>query len=88
MLVVRCYTCNKLLAHKQAEYTKYLNDGEQSSAEALTMLGINRFCCRRIMISSSNVFDVIASNDTLDKLDKRADIRTENTNQRLISHIL
>lgn len=63
---VRCYTCNKVLADKEQAYRRMVNeqDDEQSMSQnssvflgnskekILNELGLKRYCCRRIVMTS------------------------------------
>jgi len=52
MLVpVRCFTCGKLIADKFEDYqTKIRSD--EDPAKVLDSLGIKRYCCRRMLLTS------------------------------------
>ena len=52
MLVpVRCFTCGNLVAHKFDEYHNKVKSGEEP-AKILDSLGIERYCCRRMMLTT------------------------------------
>ena len=52
MLVpVRCFTCGNLIADKFEEYQTKIKSGEEP-AKVLSSLGINRYCCRRMLLTS------------------------------------
>ena len=52
MLVpVRCFTCGNLVADKFDEYQNRVKSGEEP-AKILDSLGIERYCCRRIMLTT------------------------------------
>lgn len=52
MLVpVRCFTCGSLIADKYEEYKGMLkSEGDQD--KALDSLGIDRYCCRRMFMTT------------------------------------
>ena len=56
MIPIRCFTCGKLIAHKWEDYQKKLKKGE-SPEKALTELGLDNYCCRRMFLGHKNVFD-------------------------------
>lgn len=59
MLVpVRCFTCGNLIADKHAEYKKNIKAGEAPD-KALDLLGIDRYCCRRMLLTSIETIDQI-----------------------------
>ena len=52
MLVpVRCFTCGNLIADKFEEYQTKTKSGEEP-AKVLSSLGIKRYCCRRMLLTS------------------------------------
>ena len=52
MLVpVRCFTCGNLVADKFDEYQNRVKSGEET-AKILDSLGIERYCCRRMMLTT------------------------------------
>ena len=52
MLVpVRCFTCGKLIADKFDDYQIRIKSGEEP-AKVLNSLGIGRYCCRRMLLTS------------------------------------
>ena len=52
MLVpVRCFTCGNLIADKLEDYQNRTKSGEEP-AKVLNALGIERYCCRRMLLTS------------------------------------
>ena len=52
MLVpVRCFTCGNLVADKFEEYQNKVKSGEEP-AKILDSLGIDRYCCRRMLLTT------------------------------------
>ena len=52
MLVpVRCFTCGNLVADKFEDYQNRVKSGEEP-AKLLYSLGIDRYCCRRMMLTT------------------------------------
>ena len=52
MLVpVRCFTCGNLIADRFEEYQTRKKSGEEP-AKVLNSLGIKRYCCRRMLLTS------------------------------------
>jgi DNA-directed RNA polymerase subunit N len=52
MLVpVRCFTCGNLIADKFEDYQTKVKSGEAPS-KVLDSLGIKRYCCRRMLLTS------------------------------------
>jgi len=48
---VRCFTCGNLVADKFDEYQNRVKSGEEP-AKILDSLGIERYCCRRMMLTT------------------------------------
>ena len=56
---VRCFTCGGLIADKQMEYSNRVKAGEDS-AKVMDSLGVKRYCCRRMFISSvETIYQII-----------------------------
>tara|TARA_B100001179_G_scaffold149320_1_gene108465 strand:+ start:49 stop:285 length:237 start_codon:yes stop_codon:yes gene_type:complete len=52
MLVpIRCFTCGGLIADKFEDFQKGVKSGEDS-AKILDSLGIKRYCCRRMFLTT------------------------------------
>ena len=51
LIPVRCFTCGNLIADKFKDYQTRLKSGEDS-AKVLDSLGITRYCCRTMMLTS------------------------------------
>lgn len=59
LIPVRCFTCGGLIADKYSEYKERVKSGEEDGA-VLDSLGIKRYCCRRMFISSvETIYQVI-----------------------------
>ena len=60
MLVpVRCFSCNKVIADKYEEWLKEVNKQKKNNKEILDDLGLERYCCRRHMISTVDLMEII-----------------------------
>ena len=60
MLVpIRCFSCNKVIADKYEEWLKELNKKNKDNKEILDDLGLERYCCRRHMISTVDLMEII-----------------------------
>ena len=66
IIPVRCFTCNKVIAHLWNDYCSLVEEkraelGENSevTAESLAMdqLGLRRYCCRRMVLTHVNLID-------------------------------
>ena len=56
MIPVRCFTCGKVISTEYEEYTKRLEAGEDIR-EILDDLGLERYCCRRMLLSHKEIID-------------------------------
>jgi DNA-directed RNA polymerase subunit N (RpoN/RPB10) len=50
IIPVRCFTCGKVVGSAYDEYKASLAKGKKSK-DALDATGLQRFCCRRMIIS-------------------------------------
>jgi DNA-directed RNA polymerase subunit N len=68
MIPVRCFTCGKVVSSVWEEYRarvaerkKTLPRGEQLKVgDILDDLGVERYCCRRMLLSHVELVDVLA----------------------------
>ena len=76
MLVpVRCFTCGNLVADKFDEYQNRVKSGEEP-AKILDSLGIERYCCRRMMLTTlETIQQVLPFYEAMYK--RNAEIRSE-----------
>lgn len=51
LIPVRCFTCGNLIADKHDNYQNKVRAGEDP-AKILDSLGITRYCCRRMLLTS------------------------------------
>ena len=59
MVPVRCFTCGNVVGEHWEAYRSRVEDGEDP-AEVLDDLGVERHCCRRMLISHTDLVDVVA----------------------------
>lgn len=50
LIPIRCFTCGKITGNKWNKYQELLLSGV-SEGDALTKLGLHRYCCRRILLT-------------------------------------
>ena len=60
---VRCFTCGKVLGDKWNAYTAMVRDGKPDQ-EALDVLGLQRYCCRRMMLTHVDLVDKLLAYST------------------------
>lgn len=51
LIPVRCFTCGNLIADKHDDYQNRVKAGEEPG-KVLDTLGLQRYCCRRMMLTS------------------------------------
>jgi DNA-directed RNA polymerase subunit N len=60
MIPVRCFTCGKVIAEHWDAFQTRTEEGDEDAGAVLDDLGIERHCCRRMMISHRDLVDVVA----------------------------
>lgn len=58
LIPVRCFSCGKVIGHLWEEYAKRIKKGERPG-RILDDLGLERYCCRRMMLSHEDYTDEI-----------------------------
>jgi len=56
IIPIRCFTCGKPIAHLWEEYTERTEKG-QNPEEVLDDLGLERYCCRRMLLTQVDIID-------------------------------
>lgn len=64
LIPIRCYCCGKIVGNKWQKYQKMLTDNI-SAEKALNILGLTRYCCRRMLLSHVELIDEILDQTTL-----------------------
>ena len=57
LIPIRCFTCGAMIANKWKEYCRLVQEEGKSPAEALEELKINRYCCRRMLLTHIDLLD-------------------------------
>ena len=62
MVPVRCFTCGKPVAEHWDEYKARAatKEGDEDPEEVLDDLGLDRYCCRRMLVSHDDLVDVVS----------------------------
>ena len=58
MIPIRCYTCGKVIAHLYDQFLEGIEEGKDPK-ELLDSFGLNRYCCRRMLITHVELIDDI-----------------------------
>ncbi|MBN2228979.1 MAG: DNA-directed RNA polymerase subunit N [Candidatus Thorarchaeota archaeon] len=56
IIPVRCFTCGKVVADKFEEFKREVRQGEDPGT-VLDNLGLNRYCCRRMLLAHIDIID-------------------------------
>ena len=56
IIPIRCFSCGKLIAHIYKPYLELLEKGENAD-DAFKQLGVERFCCKRMVVSHVPLLD-------------------------------
>ncbi|PSQ12828.1 DNA-directed RNA polymerase subunit N [Halobacteriales archaeon QS_5_70_15] len=60
MVPVRCFTCGNVVGGHWEEFRGRAREGDEDPAEVLDELGVERHCCRRMLISHEDLVDVVS----------------------------
>ncbi|MBI5635560.1 DNA-directed RNA polymerase subunit N [Candidatus Micrarchaeota archaeon] len=55
---IRCFTCGKPIADRYAKFKQSVSEGS-NPAEVLNNLGVERYCCKRMFLSETDLIDEI-----------------------------
>jgi len=58
IIPVRCFTCGKVVGSAYEAYQKRVKAGE-SPEKVLDSLGLERYCCRRMILANANLVEDI-----------------------------
>lgn len=56
IIPIRCFSCGKVIADKLTEYQEYIKQGK-TSQESMNLLGLTRYCCRRMLLGNIELLD-------------------------------
>ena len=62
MVPVRCFTCGNAVGEYWDEYKARAEtqDGDEDPEDVLDDLGLDRYCCRRMLVSHDDLVDVVS----------------------------
>ena len=60
MVPVRCFTCGTVVGEHWDEFTERARDGDEDPHAVLDDLGVSRYCCRRMLVSHTDLVDTVA----------------------------
>jgi DNA-directed RNA polymerase subunit N (RpoN/RPB10) len=56
---IRCFSCGQIVADKYDEYHRLINEEKKTPGQALDMLGLKKYCCRRMLLTHTEIIDDI-----------------------------
>jgi len=56
IIPVRCFTCGRVIGSAYEEFKQRVDKGEEAG-KVLDSMGINRYCCRRMLLSHVDLMD-------------------------------
>lgn len=59
IIPIRCFSCGKPVAHLWKDYTERTAGGQDAKA-VLDDLGVERYCCRALMLGHVDIIDTTA----------------------------
>jgi DNA-directed RNA polymerase subunit N (RpoN/RPB10) len=59
IIPMRCFSCNKPLAHLWEPYVEAVQKGDDRK-ETLDKLGVERYCCRALLLGHVDLLDTAA----------------------------
>ena len=54
---IRCYSCGKITGNKWEKFQYMINEESKSLGDALDLLGLKRYCCRRVLLTHIDFID-------------------------------
>jgi DNA-directed RNA polymerase subunit N len=60
MIPVRCFSCGKVIGEHWDDFRDRAREGDEDPSEVLDDLGVDRHCCRRMMVSHKDLVDVVS----------------------------
>ncbi|KYK28345.1 MAG: DNA-directed RNA polymerase subunit N [Theionarchaea archaeon] len=65
IIPVRCFTCGKPIGHLWEEFSRRISSGEHPK-KVLDDLGLERYCCRRMLLTHVDLLDDVLKYETHD----------------------
>lgn len=59
MIPVRCFTCGSVVGSKWEPFKERVQQGEDA-ADVMDDLGVERYCCRRMLMAHTDLIDEVS----------------------------
>jgi len=66
IIPVRCFSCGKVVGDKWDAYLRLLETGV-SEGDALTELGLKRYCCRRMVLTHVDLIEKLLQYNPMER---------------------
>ncbi len=60
MVPVRCFTCGNVIGGHWEEFKARTREGDEDPEKVLDELGVERHCCRRMLVSHKDLVDIVS----------------------------
>jgi DNA-directed RNA polymerase subunit N len=73
IIPVRCFSCGKVIGDKWEEFSQRVDNGELAK-DVLDDIGLERYCCRRMLLSHVELIDdILKFHEERENVDIRGD---------------